>query len=177
MQMAEMFEVNTQAISKHIQNIYREKELEKEATSSKMELIQNESGRTVKRQVDYYNLDILIAVGYRINSVVGTKFRQWATQTLKQHITQGYTINKNLLEKNYTLFQQAISDIQKLSQNKISSDDILELIKAFGQTWFSLDAFDKDSIQTTHQTQQTIAIESQKLYTDLAKLKQELITR
>jgi len=129
------------------------------------------------KPVKFYSLDVILAIGYRTKSAIAIKFRQWATQTLKQHITQGYTINKNLLEKNYELFQQAISDIQKLSQNKISSDDILELIKAFGQTWFSLDAFDKNSIQTTHQTQQTIAIESQKLYTDLAKLKQELITR
>lgn len=77
-QMAEMFGVNPQAVSKHIQNIYEEKELKRSATSSKMELVQNESGRQVHREVDIYNLDVLIAVGYRINSVVGTKFRQWA---------------------------------------------------------------------------------------------------
>lgn len=82
MQMSKMFGVNPQAISKHIQNIYKEKELNRKATSSKMELVQNESGRKVHRDVDVYNLDVLIAVGYRINSVIGTKFRQWATKTL-----------------------------------------------------------------------------------------------
>ncbi len=89
MQMGEMFSVNPQVISKHIHNIYKEKELNKKATSSKMELVQSESGRTAKRQVDIYNLDILIAVGYRINSIIGTKFRQWATKTLREHITKG----------------------------------------------------------------------------------------
>jgi hypothetical protein len=104
MQMATMFEVNPQAITKHIQNIYNEGELEKSATSSKMELVQDESGRKVKRQVDYYNLDVLIAVGYRINSVIGTKFRQWATKTLKQRITKGY---KQVVQSVF-LFQQYI---------------------------------------------------------------------
>ena len=88
MQIAKIFGVNPQAISKHIKNIYKEKELEKESTSSKMELIQNESWRIVKRKVNYYNLDVLIAVGYRINSVIGTKFRKWSTKTLKEHITK-----------------------------------------------------------------------------------------
>ena len=99
MEMAKIFDVNPQAISKHILKIYKEKELEKEATSSKKELVQIESSRTVKRQVDYYNLDMLISVGYRISSIKGTKFRIWATKTLKEHITQGFTINPNRIEK------------------------------------------------------------------------------
>lgn len=99
MQMAEIFDVNPQAISKHILNIYKDKELDKEATSSKMELVQMEAGRQVKRQVDFYNLEMIISVGYRINTVKGTKFRQWATQTLKQHITEGVTINQKRLEE------------------------------------------------------------------------------
>lgn len=80
--MAKMFGINPQAISKHIQNIYKEGELVRGVTSSKKELVQNEAGRIVKRTVDIYNLDVIIAVGYRINSVVGTKFRKWATKTL-----------------------------------------------------------------------------------------------
>jgi len=86
MQMAEIFDVNPQAISKHILNIYKDNELGKESTSSKMELVQMEAGREVKRQVDYYNLEMIISVGYRINTVKGTKFRQWATQRLKDYL-------------------------------------------------------------------------------------------
>ena len=131
MEMAKIFDVNPQAISKHILKIYKEKELEKEATSSKMELVQNESGRTIKRQVDYYNLDILISVGYRISSIKGTKFRIWATKTLKEHITQGFTINPNRIEKNHQAFLQVVEDIKLLAQNNqnLQTNDVLELIK------------------------------------------------
>ncbi|HOX60606.1 MAG TPA: RhuM family protein [Candidatus Magasanikbacteria bacterium] len=114
MQMAKMFGVNPQAISKHVQNIYHEKELLRSATSSKMELVQNESGRQVHRTVDIYNLDVLIAVGYRINSVVGTKFRQWATKTLREHITKGYTINRSRIKNNYNEFMRAVDNIKAL---------------------------------------------------------------
>lgn len=75
MQMAEIFGVKPQTITKHLQHIYNEKELERKSTSSKMELVQDESGRMVKRTVDIYNLDAIIAVGYRINSIMGTQFR------------------------------------------------------------------------------------------------------
>jgi hypothetical protein len=125
MQMAEMFGVNPQAISKHIGNIYKEKELNKKATSSKMELVQSESGRIVKRQIDIYNLDILIAVGYRISSITGTKFRQWATKTLREHITKGYTINKKQIANNYAAFMKSVSDIQNLLPEYVALDPML----------------------------------------------------
>ncbi len=178
MQMAQIFGVNTQAISKHIQNIYQEGELTKEPTSSKMELVQNEAGRTVTRKVDYYNLDILIAVGYRINSVTGTKFRQRATQTLRQHITEWFTINPTRIQQNYQLFLQAVQDVKTLAHNApVSPDDILELIKVFGQTWFSLDAFDTNQFQEIEHSAQTITIHAQDLYQGILILKQELISK
>ena len=128
-QMAEMFGVNPQAISKHIQNIYKEKELSKKATSSKMELVQNESGRQVRREIDIYNLDILIAVGYRINSIVGTKFRQWATKTLRSYIVDGFAINKKQIAKNYSKFLNVIDDIKKLlpAGSAVNTNDAIEL--------------------------------------------------
>lgn len=146
-QMAKMFGVNPQAISKHIKNIYKEKEFSQKATSSKMELVQSESGRVVKRQIDIYNLDIIIATGYRINSITGTKFRQWATKTLREHITKGYTINRKQIAKNYDSFMQTVATIQKLLPENITLDPkaILDLIKEFAGTWVSLDAYDKES--------------------------------
>ncbi len=80
MSMAELFDVGPQAISKHLGNIYKEEELDRESTSSKMELVQNEGGVEKKRKVDFYNLDAIIAVGYRVNSKKATKFRQWAIE-------------------------------------------------------------------------------------------------
>ncbi|MFH0925045.1 MAG: RhuM family protein [bacterium] len=79
-QMSAVFGVNPQAITKHLKNIYQESELNRSVTCSKMEQVQKEGGRLVKRQVEVYNLDTVISVGYRISSKTGTKFRQWATR-------------------------------------------------------------------------------------------------
>lgn len=96
--MAELFDVKTPAISKHLQNIYEEGELDRDATVSKMEMVQNEGGRTVHRMVEHYNLDAIIAVGYRVNSKKATRFRQWATKTLKEYITKGFVLNDEMLK-------------------------------------------------------------------------------
>lgn len=96
--MAVLFDVNVPAVSKHLQNIYEEEELDKEATISKMEIVQDEGGRQVKRMVECYNLDAIIAVGYRVNSKKATRFRQWATKTLKEYITKGFVLNDEMLK-------------------------------------------------------------------------------
>ncbi len=96
--MAELFDVKTPAISKHLQNIYEEEELDRTATISKMETVQNEGGRSVRRVVDFYNLDAIIAVGYRVNSKKATRFRQWATKTLKEYIQKGFILNDELMK-------------------------------------------------------------------------------
>lgn len=96
--ISELFEVNVPAINKHLLNIYEEGELIKEATISKMEIVQKEGNRNVKRNVDFYNLDAVIAVGYRVNSKAATKFRIWATNTLKEYITKGFVLNDDMLK-------------------------------------------------------------------------------
>ena len=96
--MAELFAVNVPAVSKHLQNIYEEGELERSSTVSKMETVQQEGGRQVKRTVDYYNLDAIIAVGYRVNSKKATRFRQWATRTLREYIQKGFVLNDELMK-------------------------------------------------------------------------------
>ena len=96
--MAELFDVNVPAISKHLQNIYEEEELEQSTTISKMETVQKEGSRMVNRVLDYYNLDAIIAVGYRVNSKKATRFRQWATKTLKEYIQKGFVLNDELMK-------------------------------------------------------------------------------
>jgi len=96
--MAELFDVNVPDISKHLKNIYDEQELARESTVSKTETVQREGGRTVKRTLDFYNLDAIIAVGYRVNSKKATRFRQWATQTLKEYIQKGFVLNDELMK-------------------------------------------------------------------------------
>ena len=96
--MAELFNVNVPAVSKHLQNIYEEGELERDSTISKMETVQQEGERQVKRTVDHYNLDAIIAVGYRVNSKKATRFRQWATKTLREYIQKGFVINDEMMK-------------------------------------------------------------------------------
>ena len=97
--MAELFGVGSQAITKHLKNIYAEGELSLEATCSKMEQVQNEGNRQVSREISFYNLDAIIAVGYRVNSVRATHFRIWATGVLREYIIKGFALDDNRLKK------------------------------------------------------------------------------
>ena len=91
--MSELFDVNSQAITKHLHNIFKEGELKKELTCSKMEQVQKEGNRIVKRNIEFYNLDAIIAVGYRVNSKKATQFRIWATNVLKEYMIKGFKID------------------------------------------------------------------------------------
>lgn len=104
--MAELFQVNPQAITKHLNNIYAEGELQRDATCSKMEQVQTEGGRQVSRQVAFYNLDAIISVGYRVNSRRATRFRIWATGILKEYMTKGFAMDDERLKQGQTLFGQ-----------------------------------------------------------------------
>lgn len=96
--MGEIFGVNTPAISKHLKNIYTSGELQESATFSKMETVQMEGDRQVTRYIEVYNLDVVIAVGYRVNSLKATHFRIWATNTLREFIVKGFALNDQMLK-------------------------------------------------------------------------------
>ena len=102
--MAELFDVQKAAISKHLKNIFEEGELDKASTVSKMETVQNEGGRMVKRTPDFYNLDAIIAVGYRVNSKKATMFRIWANRVLKEYIIKGYVMDDERLKEPENFF-------------------------------------------------------------------------
>lgn len=102
--MAELFAVEVPAISKHLANIYAEGELAQAATVSKMEIVQTEGTRTVRRQVDFYNLDAIISVGYRVNSRRATHFRIWATGVLKEYMIKGFVLDDERLKQGKTAF-------------------------------------------------------------------------
>jgi hypothetical protein len=97
--IAQLFNVKVPAVSKHLNNIYSSNELEREATVSKMETVQLESGRAVKRVLEFYNIDATIAVGYRVNSYEATQFRIWATKTLKEFIIKGFVLDDERLRQ------------------------------------------------------------------------------
>ena len=96
--IAELFGVQVPAIAKHLKNIYDDEELERDSTISKMEIVQTEGNREVVRSVDFCNLDVIIAIGYRVNSKKATRFRQWATKTLKEYIQKGFVLNDDMLK-------------------------------------------------------------------------------
>ena len=116
--MAELFDVEQPAIAKHLINIYNEKELNKDSTYSKMELVQKEGNRSVKRNVEFYNLDAIISVGYRVNSLRATQFRRWATNILKTFTIQGYVLDKermkngSFIDKDY--FEKLLEEIREI---------------------------------------------------------------
>ena len=93
-QMAELFGTQRQAITKHLKNIFDSNELDRLSTSSILELLQKEGSRMVKRQVELFNLDVIISVGYRVNTKRGIQFRQWANRVLKEYLLKGYSVNQ-----------------------------------------------------------------------------------
>jgi len=138
-QMAELFGVNVPAVFKHIKNIFSTGELESGATVSKMEIVRQEGSRRVKRAVDHYNLDMVISVGYRVNSLRGTQFRIWATNVLRQHLVQGYTVHeRRLKELNQTV--RLVADVAQ--RRTLSGDEATALLSVVADYAYALEVLD-----------------------------------
>lgn len=116
--MATLFDVGVPAINKHLNNIYNEGELRQEETISKMETVRQEGSRMVSRTVDFYNLDVIISVGYRVNSLRATQFRQWCTHVLRQFAIRGYVIDKKRMENGALIgedyFEHLLAEIREI---------------------------------------------------------------
>lgn len=116
--MATLFDVSVKTISEHLQNVYDQEELEREATIRKFRIVQTEGTRQVNREVDHYNLDAVISVGYRVNSIRATQFRRWATQVLKQFAIRGYVIDRKRMENGTALgedyFERLLEEIREI---------------------------------------------------------------
>ena len=178
-QIADVFGRDKSVISRHFKNIYKEKELDEKATVAKNATVQIEGNRTIKREIEFYNLDAIISVGYRVNSKTATEFRKWATKTLREHITKGYTINKKQIAKNYDAFMKSVSDIQMLLPEYITLDPktVLELIKEFASTWMSIDAYDKEITTSLGSTKKAIKLSGILLKESIASLRFELMKK
>ena len=129
-QMAELFQIDKSGISKHLKNIFDTKELRQEATVAKFATVQNEGGRSVNRMIEYFNLDAIISVGYRVNSIRGTQFRIWATQRLREYIIKGFTLDDERLKQaggeNY--FEELLARIRDIrSSEKVFWRKVLDI--------------------------------------------------
>ena len=174
-QMAELFDVNVRTINDHIQAIIKSDELDE----SVIRIFRITASDNKTYNTKHYNLDMIISVGYRVNSKQATSFRKWATSVLKDHITKGYTVNKELLDTRKSLAQQAIESIRLLSENSelISKDTVLDLINSFTHTWFSLQRYDSDNLPKNGVLTQEITVSSDDLYDGVDALKQLLIAQ
>ena len=180
-QISVLFDRDKSVISRHISNIFKEEELNKDmvvaffATTTQHGAIK---GKTQTKQVAYYNLDMLLSVGYRVNSKVATKFRQWATKVLRQHITEGYSINQHQLEKNKEQFFKTLKDLKVLTKenSQLKATDVLTLIESFSGTFFALDSYDRNNFPTQG-TKKEIETSAKELISDLQKLKIALIKK
>lgn len=129
-QLVELYQTSKSTVSEHIKNIFGDEELNQEATVRKIRTVQQEGGREVSRELDYYNLDMVIALGYRINSKIATRFRQWATQRLKEYIVKGFAMDddrlKNLGGGNY--WKELLNRIRDIrSSEKVMYRQVLDL--------------------------------------------------
>lgn len=177
-QISTLFGRDKSVISRHIKNIYSEGELERISTVAFFATVQKEGNREVTRNIENFNLDAILSVGYRVNSKTATKFRQWATKTLKQHIIQGFTINQKRIEVNKTLFLQTLEDLKLFTENNIQVEakDILSLIQSFSNAFFALESYDKSEFPQNG-TIGEIKASAQELYHDLKQLKINLINK
>ena len=170
-QIAEIFNIDRTVATKHISNVLKIKEVDDKSNVQKMHIANSD------KPVSYYSLDLILAVGYRANSAKAIQFRQWATKTLRQHITKGYTINPKVIKTNYAEFQKAIANIKHLlpKGSNIDHASVLELISAFADTWFSLDAYDKENLPKGGITKKSVALTADKLTEALSEFKKSLV--
>src|SRR3989344_4721645 len=175
-QIAKLFGTQRPAITKHLKNIFDTKELNKNSVSS---ILEHTAGDGKKYKTQFYNLDAIIAVGYRVNSKTATQFRIWATKTLHNYIVDGYTVNKNRIAKNYEQFLNVVEDIKKLlpTGSSIESKDAVELVSLFADTWLSLDAYDKELLPKGKLTKKKVDLTAEKITNNLAQLKQNLLKK
>jgi prophage maintenance system killer protein len=158
-QMADLFDKDTDTIGLHIRNVYIEGELSRKGTTEESSVVQNEGGRQVRRKVNYYSLDVIISVGYRVKSKRGTQFRQWATRVLREHLVHGYSLNeKRLREQDRKLedLRRAVSLLEQTLVNEaIGLDEakgLLRVITDYAYALTTLDRFDHGTLaieQTT----------------------------
>ncbi|WAD25224.1 virulence protein RhuM/Fic/DOC family protein [Pseudomonadaceae bacterium T75] len=146
-QMTAIFDVQKAAISKHLKNIYQDGELEREGTVSKMETVRAEGKRQVVRQIEHYNLDTIISVGYRVNSRRAVSFRRWATRILREHLTQGWTLNQQRFETNARELEAALALVRKAAQSPAldtqSGRGLVDIVSRYAQTFLLLQRYDE----------------------------------
>lgn len=146
-QMADLFGRDKSVISRHLKGIFSTDELAREGTVAKNATVQLEGSREVVRHIEYYNLDVIISVGYRVNSTRATRFRQWATKVLKDHLTQGYTLHRQRFEQNAAELEAALTLVKKAAAGDALTTDqgrgLVDVIARYTHTFLWLQRYDE----------------------------------
>lgn len=149
-QMAVLFDKDVRTINEHIGNVFDDEELERAPTIRKFRIVRQEGKRQVQREIEHYNLDVIISVGYRVKSSRGVQFRQWATRVLRQHLVEGYTLNERRLRERGIEFEQAVSLLSRTLANQqlVSAEGqaVLQVIGDYARSWSLLQAYDEQSL-------------------------------
>lgn len=155
-QLSVLFEKDVRTINEHIRNVLTEQELVGEATIRKFRIVQQEGERKVNREIEHYNLDMIISVGYRVNSKKGTQFRIWASNILRRYLVQGYALNEQKLQmqqQKLTNLKQAIALSSRLLRQKnltvSESQGILSILEKYSHALAVLDDYDHQRLQVT----------------------------
>ncbi len=172
-QIVTLFGVDQSVASRHISNIFKDGEIDKESNMQKMHIANSD------KPVVFYSLDVVLGVGYRTNSKVAVEFRKWATKTLRGYVVDGFAINKNRIVKNHNQFLMIVEDVKKLlpSESSINPKDAVELISIFAETWLSLDAYDRELLPKSKLTHKIINLAPEKMVKDMDTLKNILIEK
>lgn len=176
-----LFNSSKANISEHISHIFQEEELDRESTVRKFRTVRKEGSRNVSRNLEYYNLDMIIAVGYRVNSKIATKFRKWATNTLREYLTKGYVINEKMLKAQQNKIQTLQSTVSLLTrsiQNQISTvdqaQDVANILDNFAKGLDLLDDFDHKTLDTKGKSQkESVVISESEFLKVIDKMKSE----
>lgn len=146
--MAELFQTDRTSIVKHVNNIYKSEELEKDSTCAKIAQVQMEGNRTIKRHIIYYNLDMIISVGYRVNSMRGTQFRIWANKILKDYLIKGYAINQQVKAAQLEDLKSTVRLLSNVIEHKqLTLDEANGLLRVITDYTYGLDTLDKYDYQ------------------------------
>ena len=172
--MTKLFETTKQNISLHINNIYKDEELDKTSTVKEFLTVRKEGNRTVSRNIEYYNLDMIIAVGYRVNSKRATQFRKWATSTLKEYITKGYAINEKMLkskQEQIQILQSTLNLLTRSIENQIETVDdaqnVAKILNNFAKGLNLLDNFDHKTLDSKGSTEKEAIIIPEQEYLEI----------
>ncbi|MGM0982978.1 MAG: RhuM family protein [Pseudomonadota bacterium] len=181
-QMAELFGKDVRTVSEHIGNVYAEGELDREATIRKFRIVRQEGKRQVRRDIDHYNLDVVISVGYRVKSQRGVQFRQWATQVLKDHLVQGYTLNQRRLTERGIEFEQAVTLLSRTLTNQglvsTEGEAVARVISDYARSWSLLQGYDEQVLVEVGMMQPGMrALALDEALKAIAELKQTLIEK